>query len=123
MKARSGDAAGRRAESVAALFLRLKGYRILALRERTSLGEADLVCLKGEALVFVEVKYRPDADTAAQSIRTRQQRRIHGAARAFLSRRPEFATKTIRFDAVLIAPWQWPKHILNAWPAHEHNAK
>lgn len=122
MTARTGDAKGRRAEAVAALYLRLKGYRILAVRERTSFGEADIVALKGEALVFVEVKFRPDRSAAAESVRTRQQRRIHGAARAFLSRRPEFATKTIRFDAVLIAPWQWPTHILNAWPAHEHNA-
>lgn len=122
MRRPTGDAKGRRAEAWAALYLRLKGYRILASRVRTGLGEADLIALKGETLAFIEVKFRPDQAAAGESVRTRQQRRIHGAARAFLSRRPEFATKTIRFDAVLIAPWQWPKHILNAWPAREHNA-
>lgn len=121
MRRPTGDAKGRRAEAWAALYLRLKGYRILASRVRTGLGEADLIALKGETLAFIEVKFRPDQAAAGESVRTRQQRRIHGAARAFLSRRPEFATKTIRFDAVLIAPWQWPKHILNAWPAREHN--
>lgn len=122
MRRPTGDAKGRRAEAWAALYLRFKGYRILASRVRTGLGEADLIALKGETLAFIEVKFRPDQAAAGESVRTRQQRRIHGAARAFLSRRPEFATKTIRFDAVLIAPWQWPKHILNAWPAREHNA-
>jgi putative endonuclease len=118
----TGDAKGRRAESLAALYLTLKGYRILARRARTSLGEIDLVAARGEILAFVEVKYRPDADTAAESVRVRQQRRISGAARAFLARHPKFNEKTIRFDLVMMAPWRWPKHILNAWPGSGHNA-
>ncbi|NKF34370.1 YraN family protein, partial [Pseudomonas sp. BGM005] len=45
-------------EYVAAVFLMLKGYRILALRHRTRLGEIDIVARKGDLAVFVEVKAR-----------------------------------------------------------------
>jgi putative endonuclease len=122
MRLSTGDAKGRRAERLAALYLALKGYRILARRARTSLGEIDLVATRGEVLAFIEVKYRPDADTAAGSVRVRQQRRITSAARAFLARHPKFNEKTIRFDLVMMAPWRWPQHVLNAWPGSAHNA-
>ena len=122
MKSRTGDAKGRSAEHLAALYLTLKGYRILARRARTKLGEIDLVAMRGQILAFVEVKYRPNADTAAESVRIRQQRRISGAARAFLARHPKLNEKTIRFDLVMMAPWRWPQHILNAWPGSGHNA-
>lgn len=49
---------GRRAEREAALFLRRRGYRIIAQNVRTKLGEIDLVALKGDLVVFVEVKAR-----------------------------------------------------------------
>ena len=41
------------AETAAALLLRLKGYRIIARRYRTPVGEIDLVALKGKRLAFV----------------------------------------------------------------------
>jgi putative endonuclease len=123
MRIPTGDAKGRRAERLAALYLILKGYRILARRARTSLGEIDLVATRGEVLAFVEVKYRPNADAAAESVRVRQQKRISGAARAFLARHPKFNEKTIRFDLVIMAPWRWPDHVLNAWTGCEHNVR
>ena len=59
------EAAGRRAERIAALWLRLKGYRILAERFRAPGGEIDLVAgwptfgpLRRVA--FVEVKQTPE---------------------------------------------------------------
>jgi putative endonuclease len=29
--------------------------------------------------------------------------------------RPELATFSLRFDAMLIAPWRLPRHIIDAW--------
>ncbi len=52
---------GRRAENAAALWLRLKGYRILDRRARTPACEIDLVAAKKNMVVFVEVKSAPDA--------------------------------------------------------------
>jgi hypothetical protein len=48
-------------EYLAAAILMLKGYRIVALRYRTRLGEIDIIARKGDLAVFVEVKARREA--------------------------------------------------------------
>jgi putative endonuclease len=62
-------------------------------------------------LVFVEVKARATLDAAAESLQTRQQRRIAAAAGAWLALNPHDVDKDIRFDAVLVAPGKIPRHI------------
>jgi putative endonuclease len=111
-------ARGRRAESVAALWLMLKGYRILARRHKDRLpgaGEIDLVARKGDVIAFVEVKRRGDLASAAFAIGPRQRRRLAQGAAAFLARRPQFAHLSVRFDALLLAPGRWPHHMIDAW--------
>jgi len=49
---------GRLAEKWAALFLQLKGYKILKRRYQNPLGEIDLVLQKGRSIIFCEVKAR-----------------------------------------------------------------
>ena len=46
------------AESRAAAFLIAKGFRILARRYRTPVGEIDIVARRRKLLIFVEVKAR-----------------------------------------------------------------
>jgi putative endonuclease len=99
------------AEGRAALLLNAKGYRELARRWKSPLGEVDLVMRRGKTIVFVEVKARASLDDAAFAILPRQQRRIAGAAAAWLAAHPEHAGYDIRFDAVLIAPRRLPQHI------------
>jgi putative endonuclease len=74
------ERAGRLAEATAALLLRLKGYRVLARRFTTPVGELDLVARRGDLVLFVEVKRRQVAGTALQALLPRQQRRIARAA-------------------------------------------
>src|SRR5258708_21445973 len=71
---------GLSAESRAAAYLVAKGYRIAARRFRSPVGEVDIVARRGRVLVFVEVKARATLDAAAESLQTRQQRRIAAAA-------------------------------------------
>lgn len=52
--------AGRRAETVAAEYLEDRGYHIIVRNWKTRECEIDIVASKGEALCFVEVKYRED---------------------------------------------------------------
>ena len=106
---------GRQTETLAALFLRLKGYRIVARGYRTPLGEIDIVARRGRTLTMVEVKYRPGQDLAAWAITPAQCRRIENAARAFLAAHPHYRDFDLRFDALLMAPWTWPHHMTDAW--------
>ena len=62
---RAGYARGLVAEGIAAWLLRLKGYRVLATRYRTPLGEIDIVARRGKVLAFVEVKARPTVEALA----------------------------------------------------------
>lgn len=112
-------ARGQRAETLAAWWLRLHGWRVVArgfvAGRGTGAGEIDLIVRRGGVLAFVEVKARPTLEQAAQAITPRQQDRIRRAARAFLGRHPHLAGHALRFDAVLVAPGRFPRHISDAW--------
>jgi putative endonuclease len=106
---------GRLAETAAALWLMLKGYRILARRWRSPAGEIDLIARRGGTIAFIEVKRRATAEGAAEAITPRQRDRIARAAAAFLAARPALSGLDARFDAVLIAPRRIPRHLRDAW--------
>jgi putative endonuclease len=105
------------AENVAAIFLGAKGYRTIARRWKSSVGEIDLVVKRGRLIVFVEVKARKGLDQAAESVQVRQRRRIVAAAEAWLAAHPEHAGYDMRFDAVLVTPGRMPQHIVSAFEA------
>jgi putative endonuclease len=105
------------AESRAAAYLMMKGYRILARRFRTPYGEIDIVARRRNLVAFVEVKARASLDEAAYAVTPRQQQRIIGAAEAWLMAHPEHADFDLRFDAMLIAPRRLPRHLLAAFDA------
>jgi len=103
------------AESRAAAFLIAKGFRILARRWKSPLGEIDIVARRRSLLVFVEVKARNNLDEAAESLSPRQQRRIAAAAEAWLAANGSDGLRDIRFDAILVAPGKMPRHIPGAF--------
>jgi len=106
---------GARAERVAALVLRLKGFAILARGHRAPQGEIDIVARRGRLLVFVEVKARRDADLAAHALGARQRARIVRAAAGYLAARPDLAGLEARFDAMVFGALPWPRHVVDAW--------
>ena len=81
---KTSEAHGRTAEAVALWYLRLKGWRLLAQRYRTPVGEVDLVMRRGDVTAFIEVKARGSLDGAIESVSPRQAARIAAAARHFL---------------------------------------
>jgi putative endonuclease len=99
------------AESRAAAFLVAKGFRILARRWRSPLGEIDIVARRRQLLVFVEVKARATIDEAAEAVNERQRRRIAAAAEVWLAANPDKKIVDIRFDAILVAPGKIPRHV------------
>ena len=106
---------GSAAEYIAAIFLMLKGYRILARRHRTRLGEIDLIARRGDLVLFVEVKARRTLIEAMEAIGHESERRIEGAADLWLSRQPDYGRLSMRFDMVAVLPWRWPVHVENAF--------
>jgi len=110
---------GYKAENVAVLFLRLKGYKILERNFKpprgTGAGEIDIIAVKHNVIIFFEVKQRSSLASAAEAVNERvQARRIRGAE-YFLATRPELADKEMRYDVILIAPNRFPEHIQNAF--------
>ena len=99
------------AESRAAAFLIAKGFRILARRWRSPLGEIDIVARRRRLLVFAEVKARASLNEAAESVNVRQRRRIAAAAEIWLANNPDESIRDVRFDAILVAPGKSPRHI------------
>ena len=69
------------AELAALWYLRLKGWRLLAHRYKSPVGEVDLVMRRGDVTAFIEVKARQSLDGAVASVSPRQARRISAAAR------------------------------------------
>jgi putative endonuclease len=107
---------GRRAEDAAALFLRLKGYRILARRYYVGGGEIDLIVRKFDAIAFVEVKIRPTLVDAMTAIDAGKRRRMSRAASVWLAANPWAARLSLRGDAIYLTPWRWPRHAIAALP-------
>jgi putative endonuclease len=105
------------AESRAAALLIAKGFRILARRFRSPVGEIDIVARRRHLLIFVEVKARERLDDAAWSVTERQRARIIAAAEAWLADHPDPSIQDIRFDAMLVAPGRMPQHIPAAFDA------
>jgi len=114
MKRQRAERGGRRAEIIASWWLRLHGWRILARRARTPLGEVDLVARRGRIIAFVEVKARATAAAADLSLDHFRLRRVAAAAEALA---PRFARPgdDIRIDAIFIVPGRLPRHLPNVW--------
>ena len=106
---------GRRAERIAAVWLMLKGYRIIARQFSVAGGEIDIVARRGDVVAFVEVKARPALDEAATAIGEIKRRRLSAAARVWLTRNPWAMNATLRGDAVCIAPRRFPRHLAAAF--------
>lgn len=111
---RIAERTGRRAERLAAIYLWLKGYWVLASRVRNPGGEIDLVARRGRVLAFVEVKARASADAAIEAVTPRARQRIARAAGFFLARREGLAACDIRYDIIAVTGWRL-RHLRDAW--------
>lgn len=105
---------GRRAESLATLYLRLKGYSILDRRVSLRVGELDIVARRGETYAFVEVKARKSVEAGFNAVTHTSRRRIERAAEAWLARRNILA-EFWRYDIIVVRPWRRLVHLKDAW--------
>jgi putative endonuclease len=114
MNRQAAERRGRGAEAIAAWWLRLKGWRILARRARVPGGEVDLVARRGRTLAFVEVKARSTDEAADFALDEWRIRRVVTAAERLA---PRFmrAGDEVRIDAIFVVPGRLPRHMTNIW--------
>ena len=105
---------GRKGETIAAWYLRLKGWRIVGKRLKTARGEVDLVARRGSTVAFVEVKWRATSRDLDTAIDTPRLRRVAAAASALAPRFAK-AEEDIRIDVLLVTPGRIPRHLVNVW--------
>ncbi len=102
------------AEYVTIFLYKIAFYRILHHRKRYYTGEIDIIALRNNQIVFIEVKARSNKlDDRLLSLK--QQDRIKKSASLFLSRYTQYQHYNIRFDLVIIRPYKLPMIIKNAW--------
>jgi putative endonuclease len=105
------------AEILTAAYYFLCGYKILHRRMRNYAGEIDLICKKGQNLIFIEVKARKfyNHDFNSWMISNKQKDRIIKAAEVFVGKDKKFSNHNMRFDIVIFSWNKWPTIIKNAW--------
>lgn len=103
------------AENRAALYLRLKGYKILARRYKTRVGEIDIIARKKQNLVAVEVKTRKNMDHALESVSAKNQSRVARTLQYYVQGCPHLHGCTMRFDVIVYTPPFHFRHLDNAW--------
>jgi putative endonuclease len=93
---------GRLAETVAALWLRARGYRIVGRNVRIAGREVDVLARRGRTLVVCEVKARRNTSRGApvEAVDARKRRRLAEAGELLLAAHPE--AERLRFDVIAV---------------------
>lgn len=112
-------AVGAAGESEARAYLEEKEYQILETNFRTSFGEIDLIVLKEEILIFVEVKTRKSKafGLPREAVNFKKQQKYYRLAQAYLQRHPQLQQQP-RFDVIEVYYSKGQcriEHIINAF--------
>jgi putative endonuclease len=95
---------GRKGENLARVFLRKKGFNIIAHNFRSRFGEIDLILRKKQAFRFVEVKYRQSDEYGLpqESVQKIKQAKIRKTAVLWLKLRQLPMDSEVHFDVLAI---------------------
>lgn len=106
---------GKFSEYLAAAFLKMKAYHILHMRYKNPTGEVDIIAVKRDTLVFIEVKSRKNLDLRYNIIRNKQIYRIKNTAALYLQKNKRYNQYDVRFDLIIVSNFFHIEHIKNAW--------
>lgn len=95
---------GDQGESVAEIFLKRKGYQSVCKNFRTRIGEIDIIVMKGDFIIFCEVKTRKGSKYGKpfEAVNKTKQKKIRKVAQLFLQQKSYFQSKDVRFDVISI---------------------
>lgn len=114
MRRQRAEQDGRRAERWVSIWLRLKGWKLLAQRVKTPRGEIDLVMRRAGVVAFIEVKWRKRREELDHAIDAYRLQRVAAAVEC-VAHDYVREGEDMRVDVVLLAPGAMPRHIVNAW--------
>jgi putative endonuclease len=80
--------------------LYLRGYRILARRYKTKLGEIDIIAKKNKNLIAFEVKARKNGVFNTEMVSKKQLKRIENAMNVFLTKNSIYVDYNILFGII-----------------------
>jgi putative endonuclease len=103
------------AEQGVKLWFWLKRYRLLFHRWTHKNGEIDLIFLKKDTLIFIEVKFRSRPENLEHALSKVQYERLKKGMLLFQQRHPHYRNYAVRFDMVWISGKNWPIHLKNIW--------
>ena len=96
-------------EEWAARWLEEKGFRIMERNFHCRQGEIDLVAMEGRYLVFIEVKYRVNAQMGEpqEAVDTKKQQKISRTAAYYCMRHGISSEQPCRFDVAAFTEGKW----------------
>lgn len=104
------------AESIAKIYLRLHGVKILHSRyitgKHTNRAEIDIIAKHGDVLIFIEVKKRNTITNGFEAITPQQIQRLRRAAETFIIKHKW--NKNARFDVIIVYKYgiKWIKNAI-----------
>lgn len=95
---------GNLGEDKACNFLEKNGYTILERNFRVRDGEIDIIAIKGDFLVFAEVKSLPGGtiETLAHELNSKKQKKIIKTSKCYLEKHRQYSNRYIRYDVLAI---------------------
>ncbi|MDR3021777.1 MAG: YraN family protein [Clostridiales bacterium] len=110
---------GRVAEQIAVQYLQQDGYLILDTNWQCKIGEIDIIALKGDYLVIVEVRSRKNDlfGSGLESINLTKQKKIAKTSVEYIKSK-DFFDKNVRFDCIQIDGSTDILHIVDAFDTH-----
>ena len=110
---------GNKGEDKASQFLIEKGYSVLDRNWRTKTGEIDIIAVKDDLIVFVEVKTLPNGtpELLQTELNQRKLQRIVKTSKRFLLNHRQYSNSYVRYDVIVIDMPGMPDvyHIENAF--------
>ncbi|MCQ2591846.1 MAG: YraN family protein [Treponema sp.] len=110
---------GNLGEDKACEYLKNNGFEIIERNWRTNGGEIDIISMKAETIVFVEVKTLPNGtmDMLSKELNQQKRNRILKTSKCFILNHRQYSNKYIRFDVIVIDMPGFPEvyHIENAF--------
>lgn len=100
-------------EYIAIIYLFFHGYKILKRRYKTHYGEVDIVALKDNNIVGIEIKARFNQPITPEYVYNKQRQRILNSLSNFIYKNPKYNKYGINLEIIVFKSFFNFKHFKN----------